>query len=196
MRKIIVSVQASLDGIMSGTGPEGDPKNLDWIMPGVMESTPYMQDLLGNVDTILMGRVTYWGLSQFWPTQTGDFADRMNKTPKIVFSKSGELKKAEWGNWNNITLIDKNAEERARQLKQQPGKDMIIVASGKLVQSFTNADLIDDYRIFVHPVILGSGKRLFDHIQSRHSLMLVDIIRYAGGSVLLHYEVDRNGHDG
>ncbi len=191
MRKIIVSVQSSLDGFMSGTGPEGDPKNLDWIMPGVAESTPYMQDVLGKIDTILMGRITYWGLSQFWPNETGDFADLMNKTPKIVFSKSGELKKAEWGKWNNITLIGKNAEEKVRELKGQPGKDMVMVASSKLVQSFTNADLIDDYRIFVHPIILGSGKRLFENIQGRHPLKLVDMIRYMGGSILLHYEVDR-----
>ena len=191
MRKVIVSVQASLDGFISGTGPEGDPKNLDWIMPGVAESTPYVQDLLGKAGTILMGRVTYWGLSQFWPDQTGDFADLMNKTPKIVFSKSGELKKAEWGKWNNITLIGKGAEEQVRKLKEQPGQDMVIVASSKLVQSFTNAGLIDDYRIFVHPVILGSGKRLFENIESRHGLKLVDTIKYAGGCELLHYAADK-----
>ena len=191
MRKIIVSVQSSLDGIMSGTSPEGDPKNLDWIFPGVVESTPYMQDLLDQAGTILMGRVTYWGLSQYWPNETGDFADRMNKTPKIVFSQSGKLRKAEWGKWKNITLIDKNVEEQVRNLKRQPGKDMVMVASSKLAQSFTNAGLVDDYRIFVHPIILGSGKRLFESIEGRHGLKLVDTIRYMGGSVLLHYVTDR-----
>jgi dihydrofolate reductase len=191
MRKIIASVQISLDGFVSGTGPEGDPKNLDWIFPGVMESTPYMQDLLGQAGTILMGRVTYWGLSQYWPNETGDFADAMNKTPKIVFSQSGKLKKPEWGKWNNITLIDKNVEEKVRNLKRQPGKDMVMVASSKLVQNFTNAGLVDDYRIFVHPVVLGSGKRLFENIESRHRLKLEDTIRYMGGSVLLHYVADK-----
>jgi dihydrofolate reductase len=191
MRKIIVSAQASIDGIMPGTGPEGDPNNLDWIVPGVAEYTPYLQDLIGRTDTILMGRVTYWGFSQFWPNETGDLADLVNKTPKIVFSRSGEMKKAEWGRWNNVTLIGKNAEEKVRKLKEQTGKDMVIVASSKLVQSFTNAGLIDDYHIFVHPIILGSGKRLLENIESRHGLKLVDMIRYMGGSVLLHYVADK-----
>jgi dihydrofolate reductase len=187
MRRIIVWLMSSLDGYISGTGPEGDPANLDWIFPGVAESQPYAEDLVGKVDTILLGRVTYDGLSQFWPFQEGEFADKMNKTPKIVFSTT--LKEVQWGSYDTIRLIGKDAAKEMKAIKQQPGGDMIMPASSKLVQSFANAGLIDEYRIVIHPIILGSGKRLFDHIEARHPLKLVDTKRFDGGAVLLHYMV-------
>jgi dihydrofolate reductase len=184
MRKVIVSVHTTLDGCMSG--PIGDLDNLDWLYPRVEELSEDVLDLLKTWDTILMGRVTYEGLAQYWPTATGEFADQMNTTPKIVFSKTPM--KVEWGKWDNISLIHENVAEEVKKMKQQPGQDMVIFASSKLVQSFTNLGLIDEYKILVHPVILGSGKRLFEDIEDRHNLKLVNTKTYKGEAVLLDYQ--------
>jgi dihydrofolate reductase len=142
MRKIIVGVHMTLDGSMSG--PEGGEDNIvGWGLPGITDSTPDFQRYFESIDRILFGRVTYEGLAQFWPTATGEFADYMNNIPKIVFSRGG-LKEVAWGEFKNISLIKENVEEEVKKLKAQTGKDMIIFASSKLVQSFTNAGLIDD----------------------------------------------------
>ena len=184
MRKIIAGLHTTFDGIMSG--PEGDEDNMvSWGMPGVIDSTPDFQHSFQEFDTILLGRVTYEGLSQFWPSQSGDFADLMNNTPKIVFSRT--LSKVEWGAFENISLINKNVEAEVKKLKEQDGKDMIVFASSKVVQSFTDAGLIDEYRIVVHPVILGSGKRLFDDIKARRDLKLESAKPYPSGAILLRY---------
>ncbi len=88
MRKFIAGVHTTFDGVMSG--PEGDENNMiRWALAGVQDSTPDFQKFLGEVDTILLGRETYEGLAHFWPTATGAFADLMNYTPKIVFSRGG-----------------------------------------------------------------------------------------------------------
>lgn len=196
MRKIIVSVNMSFDGIMAGAPPDGKVKadmgvqsyHLDWILPGVTEYGEDGIKIFDGVDTILLGRTTYEGLRQFWPTATGEYADRMNKTPKIVFAHAGSLKKVTWGDWDTITLIDKDVENAVKKLKKAPGKNMVIFASSKLVQSFTNANLIDEYRILVHPIILGRGKSLFEDIKKRHALKLIDSRRYSSGAILLDYE--------
>jgi len=83
--------------------------------------------------------------------------------------------------------MNRNVEANVKRLKEQNGKDMIMFASSKLVQSFTNAGLIDEYRIVVHPVILGSGKRLFDNIKARRDLKLESAKPYKSGAVLLRY---------
>lgn len=184
MRKIISFVHMTLDGIMSG--PAGEENNMvSWGMPGVIDSTPDVQDSFQEFDTILLGRVNYEGLTQFWPTQSGEFADFMNKMPKIVFSTT--LSNVQWGAFDNISLINKDVEEQVRKLKKQKGKDMILFASSKVVQSFTNAGLIDEYRIVVHPFILGSGIKLFEHIQPRKDLKLESAKPYTSGAILLRY---------
>jgi len=187
-RRIIASVNVTLDGFMSG--PAGDLDNLDWVLPNLAEATADVGDLLDTVDTFLLGRITYQGFIQYWPTATGEFADKMNKTPKIVCSEGGGgLAKAEWGEWGNARLVDREAEAEMARLKGQPGRDMVTFGSATLVQRFTNAGLIDQYRLVVHPVIQGSGKRLFDSIDAQCQLTLVSAKPYAGGAVLLTYDV-------
>jgi dihydrofolate reductase len=94
-----------------------------------------------------------------------------------------------WGAFNNISLINKDVEAEVKKLKGQKGKDMILFASANLIQNFTNDGLIDEYRIVVHPVILGSGKRLFDNIQARTDLKLERAKAYPSGALLLRYIV-------
>ncbi len=186
MKKIIVGLHTTFDGIMSG--PEGDEDNMiSWGMPGVIDSTPDFQTSFQEFDTILLGRITYQGLSQFWPSQSGEFADLMNNTPKIVFSTT--LSRVEWGAFDNISLVNRNIEAEVKKLKKQDGKDMIVFASSKLVQSLTNFGLVDEYRTVVHPVVLGTGKRLFDNINARTDLKLESAKPYNSGAVLLRYVV-------
>lgn len=146
--------------------------------------------IFDEVDTILLGRTTYEGLRQFWPTQTDPYAERINKTPKIVIAHSG-LKEVSWGDWDTVSLINKDVENRVRELKQGPGKDMVIFASSKLVQTFADADLIDEYRITVHPIILGSGKYLFANIKNRRLLKSLGTKQYKSGALFVRYEVSR-----
>lgn len=184
MKKIVSWVHMTLDGIMSG--PAGDENNMvSWGLPGVIDSTPDVQNSFQEFDIILLGRINYEGLSQFWPFQSGEFADGMNNIPKIVFSRT--LSKVQWGAFDNISLINKDVEAEVKKLKEQMGKDMILFASSKVVQSFTNARLIDEYRIVMHPVILGSGIKLFDSIQSRRDLKFDSTKPYASGAILLRY---------
>ena len=198
MRKIIVSLHTSFDGVMSGAPPDGKVQvdmgpqsyHMDRTTPGVMDSWEDVLKIFNEVDTILLGRTTYEGLRQFWPTQTDAFGERMNKIPKIVFAHSG-LKEVSWGDWDTISLINKDVENRVIELKQAPGKDMVIFASSKLVQSFTNSNLIDEYRITVHPIILGAGKYLFENIKKRHPLKLLDTKQYPSGTMFFRYEVSR-----
>jgi dihydrofolate reductase len=99
MRKIIVTVHTTLDGIMSG--PAGDEDNIvSWAMPGIQDTIQIVQDAFDSIDIILLGRVTYEGLAQYWPTASGEFPDRMNLTPKIVISKKGGLDHVAWGEYN------------------------------------------------------------------------------------------------
>lgn len=184
MRKIIVSIQKTLDGIVSG--PEEDPNNMEWAFPGVQDSLADVSALLGSAGAILMGRVTYEGLATFWPQETGAFADLMNKTPKIVFSHSP--REVAWGQWETISLLHGHVANAVRAMKAEPGGDLVIVGSPTLIQSFTNLGLIDEYWIYVHPVVLGSGRPLFAGIDEPHQLKLARTKTYDHGAVLLVYQ--------
>jgi dihydrofolate reductase len=158
MRKVIISEFVTLDGVMEDPGgaekfvhggwafqfergPEGDKFKLDEVM---------------QAGALLLGRITYEGFAAAWPTRTGEFADKMNNMPKYVVSKSlGEAK------WKNSTLIKNNIVEEVSNLKAIPGDEILVAGSGLLVNLLMQNDLIDEYRLMVYPVILGSGKRLF-----------------------------------
>jgi dihydrofolate reductase len=185
MRKIIVSNLVSLDGFMAG--PNGE---LDWFVVDE-EFNDYANDLLSKVDAILFGRVTYQLMADYWPTPSATtneplIADKMNNLPKIVFSKT--LEKVEW---NNSRLVKDNIAEEISKLKQQPGKDMVIFGSGSIVSTFTQHGLIDEYRITVNPVVLGSGKPLFKSIKDRIKMKLLKKKTFDSGVVLLYYEPEK-----
>jgi len=187
MRRIIASVNTTLDGFMEGPNGEGD---LDWLMPFVEDGLADNSHMLKTeTDTILLGRVTYQGFTQYWPDQEGDFADLMNKPPKLVFASPGALKEVTWGKYDNAQLIDQNVEERVRELKAKDGKDMVILASGGLVSSFLGLGLVDELRIGVVPVVLGAGKRFLRDITDRVLLELSSAKSYPKGAILLTYRV-------
>ncbi len=185
MRKVIVSEFVTLDGVMEDPGGAEKFEHGGWTMPYWHEEIGKVKfDELFASDALLLGRVTYQGFAAAWPSRTDEagFADRMNGLPKYVVSTTLE----EVG-WNNARLIKGNVAEEVSRLKQQPGQDILIAGSGTLVQTLMQHDLIDDYRLLVYPVVLGSGKRLFRD-RSKATLRLVETKTFPSGVVLFEYQ--------
>jgi dihydrofolate reductase len=188
MRRLIASTFVSLDGFI--VGPDED---MSWVMNHFNEEMgDYAGDLMSSMDTILLGRVTYEGMSRVWPFQTeatAPGADKMNSTPKIVFSRS--LDRVEWGSFDTIRVVRENVSEVVAGLKEQPGKDLVIYGSANLVQGLTRLGLIDEYQLLVHPVVLGRGKPLFAGMVDGDShgieLNLLRAQTFANGVVVLNY---------
>jgi len=214
MRKLIVSEFVSLDGVMQAPGgaeedPRGGFKHGGWSLQfWNEEAMAYKSDELSATDAILIGRVTYEIFAGAWPTMIDDdvvnlikdgggdsesikaaapegnpFADRMNSLPKYVASRT--LDKVEW---NNSTLIKGNLAEKIGKLKEQPGQDIVVHGSGDLVQSLIREGLVDEYRLMVFPIVLGSGKRIFQESSDTKGLKLVDAKPFKTGVVVLTYE--------
>ncbi len=185
MRKVVVSEFVSLDGVVEDPGGSEKSKHGGW-------TRPYWNDEVGKfkldeifaTGALLLGRVTYQGFAAAWPSVKDEqgFADRMNNLPKHVVSTT--LEKFDW---NNSTRIKGNIPEEVSRLKQQPGQDILIFGSGELVRELMQHDLIDEYRLLVYPVVLGSGKRLFGD-ESKKTLKLVETKPFSSGVVLLRYQ--------
>ena len=178
MRKIKLAMYVSLDGVVENpawTGPFWDN-----------ELAKLQYDYLFASDALLLGRVTYEGFASAWPkmADTGEFGVRMNTMPKFVASHT--LDTAEW----NANILKGDVPTAVAQLKEQPGRDLLIYGSGNLVDELTRHRLIDEYRLIVHPVIVGSGKRLFSGLTSGFSttnLYLEDATTTGSGVVVLTY---------
>jgi dihydrofolate reductase len=180
MKKVIVSNYVSLDGFI-----EGSNREIDWFVWDE-EMAKYAIDLLDSIDTILFGRVTYELMASYWPTATNQdpiITDAMNNLPKIVFSKT--LEKAEW---KNSRLVREVIPGEILRMKQQPGKNMVIFGSASIVSTFTQLGLIDEYRLIVNPVVLGSGKPLFKDIKERINLKLLKTKTFNCENVILYYQ--------
>jgi dihydrofolate reductase len=185
MRKVFVFNLVTLDGYFEGPNREIDWHNVD------AEFNDYAVGMLNSVDTLIFGRVTYELMASYWPTPDATqndpiVAERMNNLPKIVFSRT--LEKTEW---HNTRLVRDNIEEEIKKMKQQPGKDMVILGSGSVVSGFAQRGLIDEYRIMVNPVVLGRGNPLFKGIKNRLHLKLIKTRAFRSGNVLLYYEPAR-----
>jgi dihydrofolate reductase len=179
MRKIIVSEWVTLDGVFDADTME------QWNIPYHSDDrAEYIKQDILACDASIFGRVTYEMLAPYWSALKNNeygIADKLNSVPKYVVSST--LKKAEW---NNTTIIKENVVEEITKLKQQPGREIRIAGSATLVQSLMEADLIDEYRLLVHPIIMGSGKRLFRD-GSTTNLKLVETKMFSSGVVLLRY---------
>ncbi|HEU5101031.1 MAG TPA: dihydrofolate reductase family protein [Roseiflexaceae bacterium] len=177
MRKVIAGLFISLDGVVEA--PE------KWHFPYFNEK---MQEAVGSsmadADAMLLGRVTYAEWTGYWPAQGDDdpVARYMNATPKFVVSRTLDTVE-----WNNSTLIKGDVAQQIASLKQQPGKNILLSGSGTLVQWLIQADLLDELRLLVHPVLVGSGKRLFTGGRDQKGLRLVDSQAFSTGVVQLIY---------
>ena len=188
MRKIIVSLNITLDGFMSGPNCE-----LDWhFQSWTEEMAESLCEQLSKADTILLGRVTYDAMAKYWPSQSSNpsyprmdiaFAEMMNNYPKIVFSKT--LTATEW---NNSRSVKGNILTEITKLKQMPGNDMIIYGSGKIVSFLSRVNLIDEYVLWIHPVVLGKGRPLFK-LSGQLRLELIKTKTFRTGVVVVCYKV-------
>ena len=179
MKKLIAAINMTLDGFCDHTA--GIPDE---------EIHQHYAKLLDDADVILYGRITYQ-LMQYWQTllknpsgekSMNDFAMAIDKIPKIVFSHT--LKNTEW---DSAKLSNKSLEEMALELKQQPGRD-ILVGSRSLIIQLMKLNLIDEYQLCVHPVVAGGGLSLFENINDRTVLKLINTKTFSGGAVTLYYE--------
>ena len=187
MRKIGAFENVSLDGYFAG--PNGE---IDWFVAhsgSQAELDEFAVDSIKSTDTLLFGRVTYELMASYWPTaeamrNSPRLAERMNSLQKIVFSRT--LKQVKW---QNTKLINDNIEEEIKKMIDQPGKGMTILGSGSIVSAFAQQGLIDEYSIMVNPVILGSGRSIFQGIKDRLHLKLLNTRTFEKpGNVLLHYQ--------
>jgi dihydrofolate reductase len=176
MRKVIVSEFVSLDGVM---------ENPAWTFQfGSKEQEQFKYDELFACDALLLGRVTYQGFAAAWPTMqgTGEYGERMNSMPKYVASRT--LTQMEW----NADLIQGDLAQEVSRLKQQQGQDILVFGSCELVYTLTEQDLVDEYRLMVFPIILGSGKRIFREGGEQKKLKLAGVKTFASGVVVLSYK--------
>ena len=179
MRKLIMWNLITLDGYFEGT------KNWDLSFHEIVwgqELEKLSIEQLRSADYLVFGRVTYEGMAAYWQKEIGEIADLMNKIPKLVFSKT--LKSADW---NNSTLINDHASAEISKLKTQGNGDMYVFGSAKLSGTFINDNLFDEYRIGIAPVILGSGRHLFNQGISSKNLSLVSSYQLSTGGVVLKY---------
>lgn len=171
----------SIDGYFEGPNRELDWHNVD------AEFNEYAINNLNNLDLLLFGRVTYELMAGYWPTDLalGDdpiVAEKMNNIKKIVFSKT--LGNAEW---NNTELFSDNVVEKVKYLKQLPGKDIAIFGSSDLAVTLIPSGLIDEFHIFVSPIVLGRGKTIFTGLNEKLNLELKNVRHFDTGNVLLKY---------
>ena len=189
MRKLIVSEFVSVDGVMEAPGGEPGYKHSGWARSMGPEQGKYKLDEVLDADALLLGRVTYESFAGAWPDRNdeGGFADKMNSMPKYVVSST--LDKLEW---NNSTLVSGDVAEGIRKLKQQDGGDILVAGSRTLVQALIEHDLVDEYRLMVFPVVLGSGRRLFpDDAKGTIPLKLVDVKVFDSGAAVHTYHPAR-----
>ena len=184
MRRIVLMTSLSTDGFFEGPGG-----NLDWHLVDD-EVHAEFNEVLGAMSAFLDGRVTYELMAGFWPTADSDpessppmveFARIWRDMPKVVFSRT--LERADW----NATVVRDVVPGEIRRLKEQPGGDMA-VGGADLADTFRRHDLIDEYRLYVHPVLLGRGTPLFRPADAPAALRLLETRIFGNGVVLLRYE--------
>jgi dihydrofolate reductase len=185
MRKLVLFMHISLDGFAADLNHGLNFLSYD------KELQEYADELVKTVGSPVYGRTTYQLMESYWPTilnkpdadkHSLQHAQWVENVPKIVFSRT--LKEA---TWNNTQLIKDNIAEEVKKLKQQPGKDLVIFGSPGLSTDLMNLGLIDEYKLTLHPIILGSGISVFTNNTAKSTLKLLDSRTLKSGVVTLHY---------
>lgn len=174
----MLDLAVTLDGFIEG--PNGET---DWC---IMEEDMKFNDFLSSIDTIFYGRVSYEAWGNFQPEAPGNSAERefwnhIHSKNKYVFSSQNRSDE-------KVTFISSDLTEKVQQLKQQSGKNIWLYGGASLIQTFIDLNLIDTYRISVHPIALGSGKPLFQNLKKRVELKLIETNVFKSGVVQLIYE--------
>jgi dihydrofolate reductase len=192
VRKVIFKIELTLDGFIAG--PNGE---MDWVMANAASDDNWNDvfDMLGTVDTVLMSRVIYQGFKEFWPAAATNpsssksdkqFSHWLDSTPKIVFSQT--LHNVEW---MNSRLVKGDVGTEIAALKQKPGGNVVMWGGSKFPQALMNLGLIDEYRINLHPVILGNGKPLFTNIKNRLDLNQMNSKLFKSGTIGLCFHPNK-----
>ena len=185
MRKLKVFNQMSLDGYIADAQSDmswahADSDDAEW--------NAWSAENAGGGGTLVFGRVTYDLMVSYWPTPEAMqaapvFAERMNNLPKVVFSRTLEAP-----SWNNTKLVTGDIVAEVAKMKQEPGDDMVIMGSGSIVAQLTEARLIDEYQVVLNPIVLGSGKTMFEGVTHKVGLKLTDERAFKNGKVVLSYQ--------
>jgi dihydrofolate reductase len=185
MGRIVITEFVSLDGVMEAPGGGEDYEHAGWtfeINRGA-DGDKFKLDETFASEALLLGRVTYEGFAAAWPSVENEFADKFNSMPKYVVSST--LQTAEW---NNSTVLSGDVEEEVSKLKQEHDGDIVVHGSARLAQALIEHDLVDELRLMVFPVVLGSGKRLFGDTSDKKRLRLTDSKMVGDGVSILVYE--------
>ena len=185
MGRIVVTEFVSLDGVMEDPGGAENFKHGGWsfeIARGE-EGDKFKLDEAFASEALLLGRVTYEGFAEAWPSREGEFADKFNTMPKYVVSST--LEEPEW---NNSTVLKGDVAEEVAKLKQEQDGDIVVHGSAQLVQTLVENDLVDEFRLMVYPLVLGSGKRLFGETSDKKPLRLVESKVVGDGVAILIYQ--------
>lgn len=186
MRKLMVFNNITLDGYFTDANSD-----MSWAHKNADEEwNKFTAENASGGGVLLFGRKTYDLMVSFWPTKQAydmmpQVAEEMNNLPKVVFSRT--MNKAEW---NNTQLVKGNIVEEVGRMKSEPGDNMVIMGSGTIVSQLTQERLIDEYQFIVHPLVLGSGRTLFQGMKEQVPLKRVNSRTFGNGNVLLTYVLD------
>lgn len=182
MRRLIVTEFVTLDGRMEAPGGEPTHPHSGWTMDfGVPELYAFKLQETLDADSLLLGRITYEGFSEAWPQRDGEFADKMNTMPKHVASTT--LRDPHW----NATVLDGDVPAAVSELKQEDGGPILVAGSCTLVHTLLTRGLVDELRLMVYPVTIGSGLSVFPETPDRTTYALTDLVRYSSGVLLQVY---------
>jgi dihydrofolate reductase len=185
MGRIVVTEFISLDGVIEDPGGSENFKHSGWSfeIDRGEEGGQFKLDETMNSSALLLGRRTYEGFAEAWPSRDGEFADKFNNMPKYVVSST--LKDPEW---TNSTVLDGELAEEVSKLRQEVDGDIVVHGSAQLVQALVEHGLVDELRLMVFPVVLGAGKRLFGETSDKLPLRLADSKTVGDGVAILTYE--------
>jgi len=181
----VVTEFVSLDGVMEDPGGDGNFKHKGWTFKFNRGEAgdKFKVDETRDSEALLLGRVTYEGFAAAWPSRDGEFADRFNSMPKYVVSST--LEKADW---NNSTVLKGDVLQEVSKLKHRLDGNIVVHGSAQLVQTLLANDLVDELRLMVFPVVLGSGKRLFGATSDSKRMQLVESKTVGDGIAILIYK--------
>jgi dihydrofolate reductase len=184
MGRIVVTEFISLDGVVEDPGGAEDFKYGGWSFEFDRgdEGNAFKLEETMQSEALLLGRVTYEGFADAWPSREGEFADKFNSMPKYVVSSTLENP-----SWTNTTVLTGDVEQEVAKLRDAPGGDVVVHGSAELVQALVDKDLVDELRLMVFPVVLGAGKRLFGDTGDKKAFRLADSKVVGDGVAILVY---------
>jgi dihydrofolate reductase len=185
MGRIVVTEFVSLDGVMEAPGGGEEYRHAGWTFQIARgdEGDRFKLDETLETEALLLGRTTYEGFAAAWPQREGEFADKLNGMPKYVVSST--LRDPEW---HNTTVLSGDLVEEIARLREQSGGDVVVHGSAQLAQALLEHDLVDELRLMVFPVVLGTGKRLFGATSDKKPMKLTSSRTVGDGVAIMIYE--------